>query len=62
MNEKKLSTNDLGKLRAAGLIFENETALRVDDVVVAIDSLTNSRRVIQTSGLMLECSRVLLCD
>jgi len=62
MNEKSLSINDVNKLKTAGLLFEHETALKIDDMIIAINQLTNSRRIVQASGLMLECTRKLLCD
>lgn len=60
--EKPVSGNDMLKLRKAGLIFENEIAVVVGDVVVAENILTKSRRVLEVKGLILESNRRVLRD
>ena len=60
--EKQLSVSDLQKLRHEKLIEDNEIALLVGDVVVAENVVTKTRRVLQTSGLLLESTRQLLRD
>ena len=60
--EKQLSVNDLQKLRSARLLEDNEIALMVGDVVVAENVVTKTRRVLQTSGLLLESTRRVLRD
>lgn len=59
---KKLSDKDLNELRAKGLLRENETAFKEGAVIVAEDVVTQVRRVLNTSGLMLEANRQLLND
>ena len=60
--EKQLSINDLQKLRHEKLLEENEIALMVGDVIVAENVVTKTRRVLQTSGLLLESTKQLLRD
>ena len=60
--EKPLSSSDLDMLRQKGLLEENEVALLVGDVVIAENVISKSRRVIQTSGLLLESTRRVLTD
>ena len=60
--EKPLSSSDLDTLRQRGLLEENEVALLVGDVIVAENVISKSRRVIQTSGLLLESTRRVLTD
>lgn len=57
-----LSTRDLESLRSRGLLAQNETAVIEGDLIVAIDVVTQVRRVIHSEGLMLECKRTLLRD
>ena len=60
--EKSLSSSDLDMLRQKGLLEEDEVALLVGDVVVAENVISKSRRVIQTSGLLLESTKRVLTD
>ena len=57
-----MSTRDLESLRSRGLLAQNETAVVEGDLIVAIDVVTQVRRVIHVEGLMLECNRSLLRD
>ncbi len=41
---------------------QNETAVIEGDLIVAIDVVTQVRRVIHSEGLMLECKKTLLRD
>jgi hypothetical protein len=61
-NGNALSVNDLESLRVQGLLTQNETAIVEGDLIVAINVITQQRRVLQVEGLMLECKRTLLRD
>ena len=58
--EKAVSDTDLQNLRRTGKIAENEIAILVGDVVIAENVITKERRVIETSGLILQSKRTLL--
>ena len=58
--EKTLPTNDIQRLRDAGLLSGEETALFVGDLVVAENVATKVRRVINISGLLLESNKRVL--
>ncbi len=58
--EKVVSERDLEKLRASGLITNEETAYVVGDQIVAENVLNRERRIIQTAGLILESRKGLL--
>jgi len=60
--EKPLASSDLDMLRQKGLLEENEVALLVGDVIVAENVISKARRVIQTSGLLLESTKQILTD
>jgi len=60
--EKNLASGDILKLREAKLINENEIALMVGDLVVAENVITKERRILDTSGLLLESGRRVLRD
>lgn len=61
MSEKvPLSAQDIQRLRESNVITQNEVAFRVGDLVVAENILTNERRVLDTSSLLLESSKRLL--
>lgn len=55
-----LSTKDITKLRAAGLLNENEIAKYEGNVIVAEHIISRMRRIVPTGGLMLECTRQVL--
>ena len=55
-----LSEDDVQKLRTAGILKENETALRAGDLIVAENVITKERRTLDISGVLLESSRRLL--
>jgi hypothetical protein len=61
-NGNALSVNDLESLRVQGLLTQNETAIVEGDLIVAVNVITQQRRVLQVEGLMLECKRTLLRD
>ena len=61
-NGNVLSVRDLESLRAQGLLTQNETAIVEGDLIVAVNAVTQQRRVLQVEGLMLECKRTLLRD
>jgi len=56
----QLSHSDIQKLRRQGLLSEQEIAVKSGDIVLAENVVTKERRVIDTSGLMLESSRRIL--
>tara|TARA_A100001037_G_C15025013_1_gene578219 strand:- start:290 stop:475 length:186 start_codon:yes stop_codon:yes gene_type:complete len=58
--ENVVSERDLEKLRASGLITNEETAYIVGDQIVAENVLSRERRIIQTAGLILESRKGLL--
>ena len=61
MNEKiSLNSQDIQKLRDANLINQNEVVFKIGDLLVAENILTNERRVIDASTLLLESSKGLL--
>ena len=60
--EKQVTGNDLAKLRTSGLINANEVAIIIGDVVVAENVITKERRILETSGLILESNRRVLRD
>lgn len=57
-----LSVRDLESLRSRGLLAVNETAIVEGDLIVAVNAVTQERRVLEVEGLMLECKRRLLRD
>ena len=61
-DEKHLSVSDIEELRKKGLLNLHEIALLVGDIVIAENVLTKERRVLETSGLLLESNRRLLKD
>jgi len=60
--EKPLTEKDLNMLREKGLLEQDETAMMVGTQVVAENLLTRERRIIETTGLLLESKRTLLMD
>jgi len=61
-NKNDLSNNDIAILREQGLLLQNETAVIEGDLLVAVNVVTQRRRVLQVDGLILECKRTLLRD
>lgn len=59
---EQLTTKDLQELRSRGLLKETEIAFKEGNFVIAEDLLSKSRRIVNTSGIMLESSRRLLND
>jgi hypothetical protein len=59
---KKLSENDMAVLREKGLLQENEVAFKEGGITIAENVITNVRRQINTTGLLLESNRQLLTD
>ena len=60
--EKPVSSNDLMKLRQAGLLKKEEVALIVGDVIIAENVISKERRVLEAGGLLLESTRRVLRD
>lgn len=58
----RLSDNDTNLLRSQGIISELEIVSREGDVLIAEHILTHVRRVINTSGLLLESDKKILLD
>jgi len=61
-NKNALTVNDISTLREKGLLGQNETAVMEGDLLVAVNVVTQCRRVLQVDGLILECKRTLLRD
>lgn len=55
-----LPEKDVEKLRQRGLLKENEVAVNVGGVVVALDPVTGNRRQLDVSNVLLEANRQLL--
>ena len=60
--ENTLELDDVQKLRDAGLLKENETALCVGDLIVAENVITQERRVLDVRDLLLESKKRILKD
>jgi len=48
------------QLRDQGLLFENETAFLVGDVVIAENVISKQRRVVDCKNMLLESKRQIL--
>lgn len=59
---KKLTDRDITLLRENGRVFEHEVPSIEGDIVIAINPVTNTRRIVDTSDLMLESMKRLLLD
>ena len=59
-NKNSLTANDIASLRDKGLLGQNETVLIEGDLLVAVNVVTQRRRVLQVEGLILECNKKLL--
>jgi len=60
--DQPLSGDEQRNLRSRGVIQESEVAVRVGDLLVAVNSLTGSRRQIASEGLVAEGRRQVLKD
>ena len=60
--DQPLSGDEQRNLRSRGVIQESEVAVRVGDLLVAVNSLTGSRRQITSEGLVSEGRRQVLKD
>jgi len=60
--DQPLSGDEQRNLRVRGVIQESEVAVRVGDLLVAVNSLTGSRRQIASEGLVAEGRRQVLKD
>ena len=58
--ENALNDEELAKLRGAGLLLENEVALRSGDLVIAENVVTKERRILDTQGLLNEGNKRVL--
>jgi len=58
--EKVVPDKDLKRLRASGLITDEEIAYIVGDQIVAENLLNRERRILQAASLILESSKGLL--
>ena len=59
---KHLNNKDTQKLQKKGLLLENEIAILEGEIVIAENILTKERRIINTSGILLEGTKKLLLD
>lgn len=59
---KQLSERDLSELRSKGLLRDSETAFKDGSTIVAEDLVSKVRRILNTSGLMLEAHQQILHD
>lgn len=59
-SEKPLSHIDLQKLRQAGIITSQETAIAVGDLVIAENVVSKERRILEVSSILLESTRRIL--
>ena len=60
--DQPLSGDEQRNLRSRGVIQESEVAVRVGDLLVAVNSLTGARRQITNEGLVAEGRRQVLRD
>ncbi len=60
--DQPLSGDEQRNLRSRGVIQESEVAVRVGDLLVAVNSLTGTRRQISNEGLVSESRRQVLKD
>ena len=51
MEENTLPSEDLQRMRAAGLITENEIVMSQGDLLVAVNVVTQARRVLDASAM-----------
>ena len=51
MEENTLSNDELQHMRAAGIITENEVVISQGDLLVAVDVVTQNRRVLDRSSM-----------
>jgi hypothetical protein len=58
--ETLLEDSEIKKLRATGVISNEETALRVGDLLVAENVCTRARRVIDAKNVLAESGRRVL--
>lgn len=60
--DQPLGGDEQRNLRSRGVIQESEVAVRVGDLLVAVNSLTGARRQIANEGLVAEGRRQVLKD
>jgi hypothetical protein len=60
--DQPLGSDEQRNLRSRGVIQESEVAVRVGDLLVAVNSLTGSRRQVSSEGLVAEGRRQILKD
>ena len=51
MEENTLSNDEIQRLRSLGLLTEQEVAARQGDLLVAINVVTQQRRIIESSSM-----------
>lgn len=51
MDENTLSNDEIQRLRSAGVLSESEIAMRQGDLLVAVDVVTQQRRVIEGNSM-----------
>ena len=60
MNKKELSSKDLNELKGKNLFSDDEVVYSENGYVIAENIKTNEKRILNCSGLMLECNKKLL--
>jgi hypothetical protein len=51
MDENVLSNEEIQRLRSLGVLTETEVAMRQGDLLVAVDVVSNARRVVDSSNV-----------
>jgi len=51
MDENVLSNEEIQRLRSLGVLTETEIAMRQGDLLVAVDVVSNTRRVVDSSNV-----------
>lgn len=51
MDENVLSNEEIQRLRSLGVLTETEVAMRQGDLLVAVDVVSNTRRVVDSSSV-----------
>lgn len=60
--DQPLSNDEQASLRARGVLQETEVAVRVGDLLVAVNSLSGARRTLTVEGVVSEGRRQVLKD
>lgn len=60
--DQPLANDEQASLRARGVLQETEVAVRVGDLLVAVNSLSGARRTLTVEGVVSEGRRQVLKD